>query len=141
MGKLDRKIALVTGGYPGIGGASTELFAQEGAIVVFLIEELLGPGSVLITKLITDYGKITGSDDMLELIYFFDAKNVEDKFIYDQSVVHICFSVENIKYVVEQLKKSSGKQCTDIHEISNGNKCCFCKDPEGNWLELIEQAR
>ena len=36
-----------------------------------LIEELLGPGSVLITKLITDYGKITGSGDMLELIYFF----------------------------------------------------------------------
>ena len=69
------------------------------------------------------------------------AKNVEDKFIYDQSVVHICFSVENIKYVVDQLKKSSGKQCTDIHEMSNGNKCCFCKDPEGNWLELIERAR
>lgn len=56
-----------------------------------LIEELLGPGSVLITKLITDYGKITGSGDMLELIYFFDAKNVEDKFIYDQSVVHVFF--------------------------------------------------
>ena len=106
-----------------------------------LIEELLGPGSVLITKLITDYGKITGSGDMLERIYFFDAKNVEDKFIYDQSVVHICFSVENIKYVVDQLKKSSGKQCTDIHEMSNGNKCCFCKDPEGNWLELIERVR
>lgn len=36
MGKLDRKIALVTGGYSGIGGASTELFAQEGAMVVFV---------------------------------------------------------------------------------------------------------
>ena len=36
MGKLDRKIALVTGGYSGIGGASTELFAQEGAIVIFV---------------------------------------------------------------------------------------------------------
>lgn len=36
MGKLDKKIALVTGGYSGIGAASTELFAQEGAIVVFV---------------------------------------------------------------------------------------------------------
>lgn len=37
MGKLDKKIALVTGGYSGIGAASTELFAQEGAIVVLLL--------------------------------------------------------------------------------------------------------
>ena len=40
MGKLDRKIALVTGGYSGIGGASTELFAQEGAMVVFVGRQL-----------------------------------------------------------------------------------------------------
>ena len=36
MGKLEGKIALVTGGYSGIGAASTELFAQEGAMVVFI---------------------------------------------------------------------------------------------------------
>ena len=36
MGKLDNKIALVTGGYSGIGGASVKLFAEEGATVVFV---------------------------------------------------------------------------------------------------------
>lgn len=36
MGKLDGKIAIITGGTSGIGGASASLFAREGATVIIL---------------------------------------------------------------------------------------------------------
>ena len=34
MGKLENRIAIVTGGNDGIGEATARLFAQEGAVVI-----------------------------------------------------------------------------------------------------------
>lgn len=42
MGKLDGKVAVVTGGSSGIGAASAELFAKEGAAVVILARNQIG---------------------------------------------------------------------------------------------------
>ncbi len=51
--------------------------------------------------------------------------------------VHIGFGIHNMEDVVNEIVKFGGKQITEIHLLNN-NKCCFCIDPEGNYLELIE---
>ena len=44
--------------------------------------------------------------------------------------------MENVKKKICDLQ---GEIKTQTY-ILNGNKCCFAKDPEGNWLELISKS-
>lgn len=105
-----------------------------------LIEDLLGQKYVKVTKLVTEYGKHAGLGDMLELLQCTKKSNTISPFISDSGVLHMCFSVNDIENTVKDILINSGKQCTEIHNMDNGNKCCFCRDPEGNWLELIERV-
>lgn len=50
MGKLDGKVAIVTGGARGMGSATTELFAREGAMVV-IVDVLDDEGTALAEEL------------------------------------------------------------------------------------------
>lgn len=104
-----------------------------------LIEDLLKQKYVKVTKLVTEYGKNAGSGDMLELLHCETKSKEGSHHISDNGIVHICFSVDDIEDTVKNIQLYSGKQCTEIHKMDNGNKCCFCQDPEGNWLELIER--
>ena len=52
---------------------------------------------------------------------------------------HISFGVDNIYEVIEDIKKRSGRQKTEVISMQNKNLCCFCRDPEGNWIELIQR--
>ncbi|MEL6672630.1 MAG: 3-oxoacyl-ACP reductase FabG [Bacteroidota bacterium] len=66
MGKLQDKVAIVTGGARGIGGAATELFVEEGAKVV--IWDLLEAEGTALKERLTEAGHTVE----------FDAVNVAD---------------------------------------------------------------
>lgn len=108
-----------------------------------LICELLSVDEpVRITKLITEKGKITTSGDMVELVeYPYSPYKIPDDYpIFKTGVAHLGFGIDNMAETVSRIKALGGKQKTSIHIMANGNKCCFCQDPEGNWLELIERS-
>ena len=94
---------------------------------------------VLITKLITDYGKTTGQGEMLELIQVYNGIESEKnpRNIQDIGISHFSLGVDDIFSAVEKVKSNGGSNYTRIVQI--GEKyCCFCKDPEGNVIELIQ---
>ena len=108
-----------------------------------LLDELLGITNVRIitTKLITQRGKEIGSGDMLELVKILDENpgiNVSGP-IYNFGIMHLALGVDDINEVCEKVKTNGGQQYTKICCHSNGNKFAFVKDPEGNWIELIQR--
>lgn len=94
---------------------------------------------VLISKLITSYGEKTGQGEMIELIKVVSHNISVDRNreVYDYGLSHFSIGVENIEKIVELNIKHEGKKITPILQIGN-RKCCFCKEPEGNVIELIQ---
>lgn len=112
-----------------------------------LFDELLGIPKVRIvtTKLVTVYGKKNGQGDMLELIKVLTASPALPKLPSQHPISmigmgHVAFGVDDIARTVECIRELQGTQETNIYKRGNGNLCCFCRDPENNWLELIQRA-
>lgn len=72
MGKLDGKVAVITGGASGIGKAAVKLFVKEGAQVVFadiqddrgnLLAEELGPNAIYVHADVTEEADIKAAID------------------------------------------------------------------------------
>ena len=108
-----------------------------------LMEELLEykESKVKISKLITEYGKRNGIGDMIELIAienFVNKDRLKNAKIWEN--FHVAFEVQDVKKTVEKIIAYGGTQKTKIYQMENGNLCCFCVDPEKNWLELIGKA-
>lgn len=107
-----------------------------------LIEDLLSVSEpVKIAKLITEQGKVNGAGDMIELVQYINSSEKESLNcpIYKSGVMHLGFGIDDIDKVLSRIKNFGGKQKTSVHVMQNGNKCCFCQDPEGVWIELIER--
>ena len=107
-----------------------------------LIDDLLSVHeTVKITKLITEQGKVNGEGDMIELVQYTNSPENDSLNcpIYKPGVIHIGFGIDDMDKVLSRIKELGGKQKTPVHVMENGNKCCFCQDPEGVWIELIER--
>lgn len=98
-------------------------------------------GSVKISKLITEYGKVVGSGDMVELLEVTSKGDQYNPFrlkLYCPGATHLGFFVAGIEETVDRILHLGGMQLTTIHLMPNKKRCCFCRDIEGNGLELIE---
>ena len=111
-----------------------------------LFDELLETenAAVMTTKLITECGKIRGSGDMIELVKV-TGEGVNPLSLPDNrpiimtGMAHVAMGVADIKSTVSKILTEGGKQKTSVITMKNGNMCCFCTDPEGNWIELIQR--
>lgn len=95
---------------------------------------------ILTTKLITPEGKKRGVGDMIELIKVcsFQPSNCYNSHIYQTGTLHFAFGVDDIHNVCNLVLQNGGQLMTDVHKMKNNNMCAFIKDPEGNWIELIQ---
>ena len=93
---------------------------------------------VRITKLITEQGKASGVGDMLELLEVIVPDGREEKTnLSIEAGLHIAFGVRDMEATRMAIAAHGGECATRVHDMGNGNLCCFGRDPEGNWLELI----
>lgn len=99
---------------------------------------------IITSKLITEMGEQNKTGDMIELIKvvsLYPDKNYDNEKIFTTGVMHIGIGVDNIEKTCDLVSIHGGKIMTKIHEMQNGNKCAFVKDPEGNWIEIIQNKK
>lgn len=96
---------------------------------------------VKITKLITEQGKASGAGDMLELLQVVAPESMAEKALLPIAAgMHVAFGVRDIEATRAAILARGGISATRVHDMGRGNFCCFCRDPEGNWIELIAHS-
>ena len=111
-----------------------------------LVDDLLRTrdAEIMVSKLITDYGKQSGTDDMLELVKVITSSdcdmNTTVSLIYKSGTMHLAFGVDSVYKIAEKIVDNGGDWVTGIHLMSNGKTCGFFEDPENNYIELIGKA-
>tara|TARA_B100000676_G_C17498953_1_gene542172 strand:- start:60 stop:494 length:435 start_codon:yes stop_codon:yes gene_type:complete len=85
----------------------------------------------------------TGGEHALELVYYVEPESPKGHLDRNQlGATHICFNVSDIEQLYDKLKAKGVKFVTPpvMKTNSDGSKrgICYCQDPEGNWLEFIQ---
>ena len=57
-----------------------------------------------------------------------------------QGASHLAFKVDDIDDTFDALISKGGIKLNPPVEDSPGVKVCYLQDPEGNWVELVEES-
>ena len=78
---------------------------------------------------------------MLELIHREEEEQTKIRGnVYDIGCIHLAITVDDVEQTVKILQ-GSGVTFLSSPMLSDDGKAkvCFCRDPEGNYLELVEE--
>lgn len=88
------------------------------------------------------YKLMSEDGSMIELLYCKNAKQGErlEQPLWNSGCIHLAFTVKNVDEMWKNLKEQGhqfvSKPCVSP---SSSAKVCFIRDPEGNFLELVEE--
>jgi catechol 2,3-dioxygenase-like lactoylglutathione lyase family enzyme len=129
---LDKAVKFYT---EGLGLECEELFEAEGE----LLSRVVGvPGARMrVASLVADDGVL------LVLVQYLNPKvTIRDKAQQDDRTMsgstHIAFMVENALAMYRKLRKMGATAEAPPIETIPGHKTCYMQDPDGNWIELVE---
>lgn len=81
-----------------------------------------------------------GNGHKLELIQYVNPKPserpTEERNVLGAS--HLAFMVDDMQDTFERIVASGGQKMNAPVEVAPGRVCCYLQDPDGNWIELIE---
>lgn len=113
---LDRSIEFYTD-HMGLKFVSRREIKQNNAEIAFLKDE---------------------SGAAIELTHWRDKKTLAEGDNFD----HIAFAVDDIESTVQELKKKGVTIAMEPYSLQGStSKIAFIKDPDGNWLELIQSIQ
>ena len=82
----------------------------------------------------------TGDGHKLELIEYVNPPAGERP-SEERSVIggsHLCFQVDDIDATFQRLVENGGQKMNPPVELAPGRLACYLRDPDGNWIELLE---
>ncbi len=83
-----------------------------------------------------------GDGHFLELIQYFNPV-ASDRPTDERAVLggsHLAFTVDNIEETLAYLDKNGAETLNDPVEVAAGRFVCYMRDPDNNWIELIEDS-
>ncbi len=84
---------------------------------------------------------VEGQEQFLELIEYVHPPSVEraseERAIFGGS--HVAFIVNDIQAMFEHVTGNGAMKMNPPAEIVPGRWACYMQDPEGNWIEFVQQ--